>query len=81
MSDSNNQRLGLHRSDDIDPNNPLDWCLSSKLREQLVAEIQVLEERLAALQGVSDEIDFSLQQTCREMIHSRQQLFLQLRRK
>jgi hypothetical protein len=45
-----------------------------------MAEIQALEEQLAQLEESKSEIDFSLRQTCREMIHSRQQLFLQLRR-
>ncbi|MEP5764060.1 MAG: hypothetical protein ABJ308_05685 [Halieaceae bacterium] len=80
MSDNNYQRLGLHKSDCIDLDNPLDWSRSTRLREQLVEEIQALEEQLASLQDCEGEVDFSQQQTCREMIHSRQQLFLQLRR-
>ena len=58
----------------------MDWCRSAELREQLVAEIHALEEKLAELEEREAQIDFSLRQTCREMIHSRQQLFLQLRR-
>ncbi len=58
----------------------MDWCRSAELREQLVAEIHALEERLAELEMLESRIDFSLRQTCREMIHSRQQLFLRLRR-
>lgn len=80
MSDNNYKRLGLHKSDCIDPNNPLDWCRSTQLREQLIAEINALEAQLATLEEGAEQVDFSLQQTCREMIHSRQQLYLQLRR-
>ena len=43
-----------------------------------MTEIQALEAQLAALEESSDAIDFSMQQTCREMIHSRQQLYLEL---
>ena len=58
---------------------PLDQACTRRLREQLVAEIQQLEAELAALQERGEKVEFSLQQTCREMIHSRQQLFLKLR--
>ena len=80
MPDNNYTVLGLHKSDYHDSDNPLDWCRSAQRRDQLIAEIQALEEQLAKLEESEPEIDFSLRQTCKEMIHSRQQLFLQLRR-
>jgi hypothetical protein len=79
LSDNAYQVLGLHKSDYHRLDNPLDWGRSAELREQLVAQISVLESRLAEIEQAS-EIDYSLRQTCREMIHSRQQQYLQLRR-
>ena len=52
----------------------------AQLRDQLLSEIQALEGQLSALQDSGEAVDFSMQQTCREMIHSRQQLYLKLRR-
>jgi len=40
----------------------------------------MLEQRLATIGEQEAVIDYSLQQTCKEMIHSRQQLYLQLQR-
>jgi hypothetical protein len=73
-------KLELHKSDCGDTGHALDWCHCARLRERLLTEIHALEERLSALQNCEAEIDHSMRQTCREMIHSRQQLFLQLRR-
>ena len=78
MADNNYSCLDLEKDFASSVGNPLDRRHCARIREQLLAEIQSLEERLADLQG--DSVDFSLQQTCREMIHSRQQLYLQLRR-
>ncbi len=80
MPDNSYKILGLHKCDYHESDNPLDWCRSAQLRDQLMAEIRALEEQMTALEQSTAEIDFSLRQTCREMIHSRQQLFLQLRR-
>ncbi len=80
MPTNSYDKLELHKSDCGDTNHPLDWCRSARVRDQLLAEIHALEERLAALQDSEAEIDYSLRQTCREMIHSRQQFYLQLRR-
>ena len=60
------------------PYTGLDRQSSERLREQLIAEIHALEDQLAALQDGGDRVDFSMQQTCREMIHSRQQMFRKL---
>jgi hypothetical protein len=73
-------KLELHKSDCGDTSHHLDWCRSARLREQLLTEIHALEERLSALQDCEAEFDYSMRQTCREMIHSRQQFYLQLRR-
>jgi hypothetical protein len=73
-------KLELHKSDCGDTDRSLDWCRCARMREQLFAEIHALEERLSALQDCEAEIDYSLRQTCREMIHSRRQLFLHLGR-
>ena len=80
MADNNYTCLDLEKDFATSAGNPLDTRRCSRLREQLVAEIETLQRKLAALQDSDEAIDFSLQQTCREMIHSRQQLYLQLRR-
>ncbi len=78
MADNNYTCLNLEKDVASSLDNPLDRRRSTQLREKLVSEIQALEEQLAALEASSDAIDFSMQQTCREMIHSRQQLYLEL---
>ena len=78
MADNNYTCLNLEKDVASSLDNPLDPQRSIQLREKLVAEIQALEEQLSALQDSGDAIDFSMQQTCREMIHSRQQLYLEL---
>ncbi|MEE4191903.1 MAG: hypothetical protein V2I66_09985 [Halieaceae bacterium] len=78
MADNNYTCLNLEKDVTSSLDNPLDRQRSSQLREKLVAEIQALEEQLSALEASGDAIDFSMQQTCREMIHSRQQLYLEL---
>lgn len=80
MADNNYSCLDLEKDFASSADNPLDRQRSTRLREQLLEEIQALEQRLAHLQNGGETIDFSLRQTCREMIHSRQQLYLQLRR-
>jgi hypothetical protein len=80
VSANSYDKLELHKSDCGDAGRSLDWCRSARLREQLLTEIQALDERLSALQECEAGMDYSMRQTCREMIHSRQQLFLQLRR-
>lgn len=81
MADNNYYKcLDLEKDIASSLDNPLDPQRSTRLREQLLTEIQALEEQLLALQDSEDSIDFSMQQTCREMIHARQQLYLKLRR-
>ena len=77
MADDHYKWLDAER--DKSPHPPLDTASSARLRDQLMGEIQVLEAELSALQDGDGQIDFSRQQTCREMIHSRQQLYLKLR--
>lgn len=69
----------LEAERDSNPHPPMDRASSNRLQDQLISEIQALEVELSALQDGSREMDFSRQQTCREMIHSRQQMFLKLR--
>ncbi len=78
MADNNYTCLNLEKNPPTSLDNPLDPQRSTQLREKLVAEIQALEEQLSALQASGDAVDFSMEQTCREMIHSRQQLYLEL---
>ncbi len=78
MADNNYTCLNLEKDLATSLDNPLDPQRSTQLREKLVAEIQALEEQLSALQASGEAIDFSMEQTCREMIHSRQQLYLEL---
>lgn len=60
------------------PYTSLDRQRSDRLREQLVEEIRALEAQLHAHQESDEPVDFSMRQTCREMIHSRQQMFRKL---
>jgi hypothetical protein len=80
LSANSYQVLGIHKRDCHKFDNPLDWCRCSERREQLLSEITALEQKLAEIESAGAEIDYSLRQTCREMIHSRQQLYLQLQR-
>ena len=75
---TNNHYKWLEVGRDDDTRTALDRASSMRLRQRLVAEIQQLESELAALQQCEDATDLSMQQTCREMIHSRQQPFLKL---
>jgi len=79
VSANSYDKLELHKRDCGDTGRSLDWCRSARLREQLLTEIHALEERLSALQDCEAGIDYCLRQTCREMIHSRQQLYRELR--
>jgi hypothetical protein len=53
---------------------------TNRLREQLLEEIRALERKKEQLEQVDGKMNFSLQQTCREMIHSRRALYRQLAR-
>lgn len=48
------------------------------LQEQLVREITGLERQRDQIQSDQDTIDFSMEQTFKEMIHSRRELLGQL---
>jgi len=80
VSENSYNALAVHKCDCNATDTPLDWCSSARRREQLIAEIGALQAQLDRLGHEAGEVDFSTQQTCREMIHSRQQLFLALRR-
>jgi hypothetical protein len=80
VSENNYRPLQTHKCDRTRTEHLLDWCSSARLRGQLIDEIHSLDEQLARLQAAEKEIDFSLQQTCREMIQSRQRLFEKIRR-
>lgn len=53
---------------------------TSGLKEKLLGEIALLDQQMSELEFVSGSTDFSMQQTCREMIHSRKLLYNQLTR-
>ena len=80
MADHILKCLNLDRDADPRASVGLDRAGSARLREQLVEEISLLDAKLGALQEQGAHLDVSMQQTCREMIHSRQQLFLRLSR-
>ncbi len=50
------------------------------IKEQLLQELVTLESRMDAIKSAGRPLDFCALQTCREMIHSRRQLFRQLSR-
>jgi hypothetical protein len=56
----------------------LNWSDTAALRDRLLQEISALDRQRDRLEQVDGRIDFSLQQTCREMIHARQVLYRQL---
>lgn len=51
---------------------------SSVMREQLIREITGLERRLEQLKISDGLVDFSLEQTYKEMIHSRREMLTSL---
>lgn len=53
---------------------------TESLKEKLLGELVMLEKRAGELQDGGNTYDFSLLQTCKEMIHSRRLLFNQLNR-
>ena len=69
--------LAMHKADCCNHDSPLDWGNRTRLREQLLQEIRELDCQLETL-AAGVEVDFSLQQTCREMIHERQLMYKQL---
>ncbi|MBR9912207.1 MAG: hypothetical protein GYB33_17840 [Gammaproteobacteria bacterium] len=49
---------------------------SIAMREQLMREINSLESKLKQLKLLDDGVDYSLEQTYREMIHSRREMLV-----
>lgn len=82
MAQSTIPSLQLYRDSESNSERPsaLDQSSSTHLREQLLSEICRLDQRRSELELVDGKVDFSMQQTCKEMIHSRQVLFRSLRR-
>ncbi len=80
MTQNNYDKLNMHKCDCSDKEQPIGWCESAHLREQLLSEISLLQQRLADLEVSTAGIDFSMRQTCKEMIHARQQMFEKIRR-
>ena len=78
MAENHFRCLELEKDSGAVAAKPLDPSRCHHLKEQLLHEIQALEEQLLLLKQSADSIDFSMQQTCREMIHSRQRLFRKL---
>lgn len=73
-------QLHLYGAECPETGQPMYWSGTTQLREQLLSEICVLERQREQLEQVDGTMDFSLQQTCREMIHSRRVLYRQLGR-
>ena len=73
-------RLQLYGLDRTQAEQTLYWPDATALREQLLQEISALDRQREQLEQIDGKMNFSLQQTCAEMIHSRQILYRQLRR-
>ncbi|MEH6593179.1 MAG: hypothetical protein V7746_23110 [Halioglobus sp.] len=80
MSEKSFSRLSLYGAECPVSGQPLNWSGTTQLRERLLNEICALDRQCDLLEQIDGKIDFSLQQTCREMIHSRQVLYRQLGR-
>ena len=50
------------------------------LKEKLLTELVELEKQMENMKSTSGEVDFSMMQTYKEMIHSRKALFNELSR-
>jgi len=74
------RQLQLYGAEYPETEQALNWSGTTQLRERLLAEICALDRQCEQLEEVDGKMDFSLQQTCREMIHSRRVLFRQLGR-
>lgn len=80
MSEKSFSPLRLYGSDCPLMGQTLNWPNTSALRERLLLEISALERQREEKEQVDGKMDFSLQQTCKEMIHARQMLYRQLGR-
>ncbi len=68
--------MGLHRSDI--KTGAYDQPSCSRLRKQLLSELILLDAHLERMNTSQTGWDFSMAQTYKEMIHSRQALFRRL---
>ncbi|MEH6589930.1 MAG: hypothetical protein V7746_06745 [Halioglobus sp.] len=80
MPDSPLSRLQFYRSGSTCDEPALSWSGTVRMRAQLLKEINTLERKKEQLEQVDGKVNFCLQQTCREMIHSRRSLYRQLAR-
>ena len=80
MSDKSFSHLQLYGARCPETGQSLYWDDATALRERLLREISALSDQREQLEQVDGKMNFSLQQTCKEMIHSRQILYRQLGR-
>ncbi len=80
MSEKSFSQLQLYGADCPVTGQALNWSGTTELRERLLLEISALDRQRERREQVDGKMDFSLQQTCREMIHARQMLYRQLGR-
>lgn len=80
MSDRPISNLQLYGAHGPEIGASLNWPDATALRERLLLEICALDRQREQLEQIDGKMDFSLQQTCREMIHSRRALYRQLGR-
>ena len=80
MPDRCISRLARYGTECLEPESSLYWSGTARLRERLLMEICALDRQRDKLEQIDGKMDFSLQQTCREMIHSREILYRQLGR-
>ena len=80
MTEKSFTPLKLYSADPPELGKARNWPDITALRERLLREISALDRQCERFEQVDGKMDFSLQQTCREMIHSRQALYRQLQR-
>jgi hypothetical protein len=80
MSENTFSHLQLYGADCPQAGQSLYWDDATVLRERLLLEISTLNRQREQLEQVDGKMNYSLQQTCKEMIHSRQVLYRQLSR-
>ena len=78
MFEKSFSQLHLYGAQYPEAGQSLNWPDTTALRERLLQEISALDRQRDRLAQIDGRIDFSLQQTCREMIHARQVLYRQL---
>jgi hypothetical protein len=80
VSDKCFSHLHLYGADCPRSGQALNWSDATELRQRLLLEISALDRQRELLEQVDGKMDFSLQQTCKEMIHGRQALYRRLGR-